>query len=150
MNHVVLIVSVLFFTACAWQVNQAGEGREISYLYGDTVWVGYKDALTVPGDDFRLSFNKLINDGRCPLDLRCFWEGNAKIELRMKTANQTSDLHLDTYWGWQQDTSLNGYYIALLGLLPHPHTDSSYTAADYRARLVVYKHLLECLPKETH
>lgn len=148
MKNIFPLISILFLFSCEWLFNPSGGGQKVAYTFGDTVWIGYQDVLVAEPNAFRLRFDKLISDHRCPLDMECFWEGNAEVQFHLQTDTTSADIKLDTYWGWQQDTSLNGYYIALLGLLPRPHTDSSYTAADYRARVVVFDQHLDCLGKE--
>lgn len=48
-------------------------------------------------DGSQLAYLELVNDSRCPPDVRCVWAGNAEIRLRWtSTRNDSRDFTLNT------------------------------------------------------
>ena len=50
----------------------------------------------VPGTKIRVKFIELVEDGRCPTDVRCIWAGNAKIKLRFSKGSDEEIVELNT------------------------------------------------------
>lgn len=108
-----------------------------SFLLGDTVAVGYKQTVYNEYENITLRFSSLISDGRCPIDLRCFWAGNAEVKFVFAADGMESKFSLNTYSGFTRDTTLSDYRIGLINLTPYPHSERTYLPQQYLAYVVV-------------
>jgi len=82
-----------------------------------------------------------ITDVRCPVDLQCFWAGNAKVELIMKADNAGKQISLcigqcDTRY--QEADTVEVYYreqafnLILMEVKPYPGTDNKKKSAVFK------------------
>lgn len=81
-----------------------------------TVTLGVGDRATL-ADGSQLTYLRLVNDSRCPPDVRCVWAGDAEIRLRMQPprgAAREISLHTSPLRGQgQNETALGGLRITL-------------------------------------
>jgi hypothetical protein len=93
--------------------------------------------IFIDSESIELSVNE-ITDVRCPVDVQCFWAGNAKVELSMEAGNTGKQLSLcigqcdtryqktDTVGVEHQDKSYN---LILTEVKPYPGTGSGKKSA---------------------
>jgi hypothetical protein len=69
-----------------------------------------------------IRFDSLVEDSRCPEDMVCIWEGNARAAFTLRHFDREENFLLDTYHGagFYNDTLLLGFSIRLLSLYPDP------------------------------
>ena len=64
-------------------------GEEFTLALGESVGIEQKGVL--------ITFGKVIEDSRCPMNARCIWEGNARIEIRVRgSAPARSEINTST------------------------------------------------------
>ena len=131
-----LLIAFIIFNICS-DDGIFDPGGDKTIMLGDTVYVDYGKTLHNFKEQIWITFDSLYEDSRCPLDVVCVWEGNAKLGFTFRHENQKARIALNTYPGFNQDTTVFRYRISLTGVLPVPHSDSSYTADDYSAQIVV-------------
>ncbi|OLT37873.1 hypothetical protein BJF79_28660 [Actinomadura sp. CNU-125] len=104
--------------------------------------VGEEFALA-PGDSARLAdgfavrFTGVSEDGRCPREVQCVWEGDATVTVEVTAAGAspvTQELH--TSRRFAAKTTVGGHVVALVGLAPAARR-GEVPAAEYRARLTI-------------
>lgn len=61
-----------------------------------------------------------VLEGRCPLNVVCFWEGNAEVQMLMMINGQSINFSLNTAGSYLNNTSVLGYDITLLDVNPYP------------------------------
>ncbi len=108
-----------------------------NFHFGDTVSVAFDQTVVNDDENIRLRFSKLISDGRCPLDLECFWEGNAEVEFEFSVNGTKSVFSLNTYSGYTRDTTISSYRINMIGLIPWPHSNELLFPGEYRAKITI-------------
>lgn len=77
-----------------------------------------------------------VRDGRCPINAECVWAGEAIVNLSMKAGGQNQTFKMATLNAiapFKNDTTILGYRIKLLSLLPLQGDNSS----PYRVELSV-------------
>jgi hypothetical protein len=87
-----------------------------------------------------LHFESVRSDDRCPKQVACEWEGEARLALTAQAGDGPArPFELSTYAYSGQDTWLyTGYVIRLVEVAPYPETPEQPIAADaYRATLQV-------------
>lgn len=84
-----------------------------------TVTLGVGERATLL-DGSQLTYLQLVNDSRCPPDVRCVWAGDAEIRLRWQPkAGSASELSLHTSPlpnRGQTEATVGGLRIALQSL----------------------------------
>ena len=105
------------------------EGRTFEMKLGESVSLGGASGI-------RLTFKRVEQDSRCPIDAICVWTGDAEIALQIAQGSQVATAALHTHVQPRQ-TVWNGYTISLVGLTPAPQSSKPTDPAAYRAQLTV-------------
>ena len=89
----------------------------------------------IEGTVLRMSFAAVLEDSRCPSDVVCVWEGNAKVEIGIGAGTgPTSALQLNTSVE-PRTVEWNDVLVTLLEVTPPPVSDVPIADADYTVRL---------------
>jgi len=107
------------------------------FRLGDTITVALEDTLTNSDENIWVTFDSLLSDSRCPINVMCFWEGNAEVLIMFSNNEYVYRFKLNTHRGFEYEKVLYGYKISLVDLLPYPHADSIYVESDYSAQIVI-------------
>jgi hypothetical protein len=100
----------------------------------------YGQELTVEGQSLKVKFASLLQDSRCPTDVKCVWEGDAKILLRVRRGNaKKANMELHTNQNFAQARKYQHYVIRLVALAPYPKTRLTQKQSDYVATLIIKK-----------
>jgi hypothetical protein len=72
---------------------------------------------------YRLCFDSLLEDSRCPANAVCVWQGAAKAKFLFKVNNQEHVVRLSTISmapHYSTDATVAGYHLKLVNILPYP------------------------------
>lgn len=92
---------------------------------------------TVNGTSARITFTRVTDDSRCPVDVQCVWAGDAKIELTIAGANGPADLRTISITPPNNETTSGNLRIRLVGLAPAPKQSEPSASRAYVAQLIV-------------
>lgn len=114
----------------------------IPFNLGESFALGGGKTAVLTSGDLTLKFTEVLEDSRCPKDVNCFWEGQARILI---TAEQTGQAPLELEFNTNLATegatdTLDAYefVVQLEQLNPYPrNADNPITFAAYQAQLVV-------------
>ena len=81
-----------------------------------------------------MKFVELVEDSRCPTDVRCIWAGNAKIKLRLSKGSNEETVELNTFIK-PKSVEFGGYKFSLMGLAPRPRSNIRISRLGYTAAL---------------
>lgn len=91
----------------------------------------------IDGGVLQITFEKVLNDSRCPADVVCVWAGNARIALDVVHEGTPVDVKLDTN-PESVSVVVGDFEIALLALDPYPlHERPQPEPSAYEATLKV-------------
>jgi hypothetical protein len=130
----ILVLSLVLLVGCG------RDGTEIAAVPGDvqsTVTLRLGETRPVRGTALLLTFRRVLEDSRCPVDVVCITAGDAAVELLVRTTVSTSEpvkLYLDRQ---PREMSRQGYKLTLQGLQPARRTDRPIPQAEYGATLSV-------------
>jgi len=116
---------------------EAFPGITDTLLLGDTLTLNYKDKFVTQANDFWVSFDSVVADSRCPIDVECIWAGNAEIGFSAGTELENRFFVLNTHPYRSRDTIMFFHHISLISVDPYPHSDSLYSASDYSVKIKV-------------
>ncbi|UCH11170.1 MAG: hypothetical protein JSU61_04585 [Fidelibacterota bacterium] len=113
--------------------------------FGEPCSLVYGESLLVGDDGLEVGFDRFLGDSRCPLEVQCFWEGQARIGLWLLEPG-TDTLRLEPFISGYVFRDYNEshrsvfsekYTITLHELDPYPRHDSTTNVADYTAHFTV-------------
>ena len=130
-----MMAACLAMAACGNKVaTPSGEkvplGREFTLAPGQSA---------VVDDDLRLTLKSVTDDSRCPVDVTCVWEGDAKVAVEVITPTPRAEHELHTTGRESHEAKHGAYRITLVKLEPAPRSTKTISASDYRATFVVVR-----------
>ncbi len=131
-----IFLLLILFNSCNWITDNP---QAKNFHFGDTVTVAFDQTVVNDNENIRLRFSELISEERCPIDLECFWEGNAEVQFEFTADGIKSVFSLNTYSGYTRDTTIASCNIRMIRLDPWPHSSEYLFAEPYRAQVVVSK-----------
>jgi hypothetical protein len=129
-----LIVLLTGFSSC----NQDPQSLTGNLVMGDTLLIRYHQTLTNGTDGISVLLDSVLNDSRCPTDVVCIWAGNAEARFVIKRGVEETKFNLNTTLR-PRDTTINGYKITLLDLLPYPVSKHQIAPEEYYAHISVQR-----------
>ena len=131
-----LFISIVSMLSSCVATNDAEPNTYLNLI--DSATLQFQDTLFNTEENILISFDSVLEDSRCPVNVVCIWEGNAEIGFTIVTEENKASFTLNTHGGrFLRDTTLLGYKISLLDVMPQPHTDSIFTQNDYSATIVI-------------
>jgi hypothetical protein len=89
-------------------------------------------------DTLRITFEGVEADSRCPMDVQCFWEGDAVVVVRASEPSRpAAALELHTSGRFPREGTYGRHRVQLVSLTPQPREGEAVPAGDYRASLLV-------------
>jgi hypothetical protein len=107
-----LACCLLLLTACAappLSRPPVKMGEEFTLALGESVAMEQKGVL--------VSFGKVIEDSRCPMNARCIWEGNARIEIRAR-GSASARYEINTSTRFNTSAKIANFVLELRRLEP--------------------------------
>ena len=120
----------------------AGEtGARAADAIDATVELGAGAEVQISGTRLVLRLLAVTEDSRCPVDVSCIWEGNARLSLETVLDGVVGSHALDSAEAAWPDGSpvvrVGRYEVTFLSLLPTPSSTTPIDPADYVAALRV-------------
>jgi len=105
-------------------IGPTGERQGIPIPVGQTV--------LIPGTTLRITFRGVESDTRCPVELACFWAGDAAVNFSFAqlTISESATLHTGLR---PNSTVFGGFQITLVSLAPDQSEENPIDPARYVA-----------------
>jgi hypothetical protein len=109
---------------------------------GQAFVLGVGEEVVVNGNTIlTLRFDEILGDSRCPLDVLCFWEGEATAQLSLASPGEDGivvDLHTANSPFGESSVEFKEYSITLLDVIPYPELVSQpIDPSRYKIEIVV-------------
>ena len=134
---IIPLMVLILLTSCTASTAkiEAKLGQEFSLHIGETA--------TITGENISLKFLELIGDSRCPKDVQCIWQGEARCMLEIsKTDVPSLASKVEIKYpglGAQPATVMYEAYKIAFRVEPYPEAGKSIAKTDYRLVLTVYR-----------
>lgn len=89
------------------------------------------------GNIARITFNRVTDDSRCPLDVQCVWAGDARIEVTVERSGAPAETTVISVTPPNNEVTAGGLRLRLVGLAPAPKQSEPSASRAYVAQLVV-------------
>jgi hypothetical protein len=127
---------LLVLAGCATGVQRDAD-RIPRVAFGQQFLLGQDVPVSLADTGYLLSFEKVLEDSRCPLGVSCIWEGNARVVVRFIADSDEFSLELNTSARFVTSATRGEFRVELRQLDPTPRADAPTTG--YVATLVVSK-----------
>ena len=84
-------------------------------------------------ENLEVKFVGIDSDSRCPSDVTCVWAGEVVVRLTVRKDRRTKELAVKA----TQSTSVDGFVVTVLDVLPPRASSQPIAPQDYRATLKV-------------
>jgi hypothetical protein len=115
------------------------KGRTQGARLGREFRLRARHQVTLKGEGLRIKFVEVMEDSRCPADVKCVWAGNAAVRLDVSIRGRGSKSPTLNTTGNSPPFDYRGYKIRLVELSPYPRSDRKIAAGDYVVTLLVNK-----------
>jgi len=112
---------------------------------GDTLVLKCGETAIGKSSGLHLTFSEVLEEGRCPDNIECYWEGVARIRINIKQKwSESSNVVLPIY-GYvsidncerQVTVDTLGYLLKLMQLEPYPEYPKEPDYSAYRATIYI-------------
>jgi len=86
---------------------------------GETLTLKIGEVVEVNGEALIVTFDKIIDDSRCPTGVDCFWEGQAEVNLLVNQTKEVVVIMRAEHEALAKDT-LDNFVFTLLTVNPSP------------------------------
>ena len=127
------------FIACVLLVAGAGCAAvetAVSVEPGASFTLAPGQTALVKGADARITFKQVREDSRCPVDVTCVWEGDAKIEIVISRNGAADDTRILSIKPPNNEVRTGNLRLRFVSLAPVPRQADSGTPRQYRAEFV--------------
>ncbi len=120
---------------CTAKANPAGTDPALTEPV--TVELSAHETRAVPGTTLTLTFERVVSDSRCPLEVMCVWVGNAEVEIGTSLGEGPAvPFRLNTALD-PRSFDFGAYRVTLSGVSPVPHEPGPIDPMEYRVQLLV-------------
>ena len=124
----------LFLAACA-----SGGATAPTPAVNEEFTLAPGQTAGVKGTNLRLTFERVSEDSRCPVDVTCIWEGDAVVVLKVKVDAEevTREVHTQGGEPRSRKAPAGDFVVTLVRLDPAPRSSAPIEPSAYRATLLV-------------
>ncbi|MCR4403843.1 MAG: hypothetical protein NUW06_00860 [Candidatus Acetothermia bacterium] len=92
---------------------------------------------TAAVEGLRVTFLRVLQDSRCPVDVVCIWAGNARVELELAASSHgRTTVELNSSLA-PREATFGSYLVRYVDLRPYPRSTERPDPPAYRLTLVV-------------
>lgn len=117
------------------ELNMAWESTGTA---ADTLTIGLGETLESSNGE-TLSFERLVEDSRCPANAMCIWQGMVTVDMKATNRKETTMFALSTDPAKPERVTASalGYEVTLLNVFPYPGTVENPDPDDYVVEVIV-------------
>lgn len=133
-----IAAAILILSACSESSSPTGPD---SARLGVPFRLSPGETVSIEGEPLRIRFERVTDDGRCPVTVQCIWAGAATVALSVEAQGAPPEgVEVLILGGSGHSVEISGYEIEVRQLLPD--RQNVYQRIDqkrYRAELLVTK-----------
>jgi len=104
--------------------------------------LGIGEIAFIESENIKITFLNVMEDSRCPADVKCFWRGVATIQLNIIKNDQNLGVYVISDYNfnnWKNELKIDNYKITLVDINPTPVADQKLEEIDYIVTLTISK-----------
>jgi hypothetical protein len=127
-----------------WHATELARADEPQFRLDEPFGLAGGQEVVLPAEGLRLRLADVLEDSRCPTQVKCFWTGQARVAIAVQPdgTGPTTTVEFNTNPAPGQTVKIANvapYSVELQSLDPYPQTPAPIALEDYRATLVVRK-----------
>ncbi|AKG52743.1 hypothetical protein DGWBC_0051 [Dehalogenimonas sp. WBC-2] len=91
----------------------------------------------ITSEDIAITFNKVLNDSRCPVGATCIWEGQVQCLISIKLDGKTEQLTLTQSGSDTAASQIYDKYRLEFNVKPYPKLNDTINSSEYVLELKV-------------
>ena len=103
---------------------------------GERFWLKAGESATIRGERSTVTFERIVSDSRCAVDVQCIRAGEARAAFRLK-AGGAPDVSFELDTDRERTREVGRYIVTLHDVAPAPRSTVRIAPADYRAEITV-------------
>ncbi len=134
-NLLAFLFIAVFFSSCDKEKNR----NPLDFQLGQSFDLAFENTADCTCGELSVTFADVVEDSRCPIGAVCVWEGQARVQLQVKSPEGSQSVELiyqALRSSFDRDT-IGNFAVSLLDVSPHPREGQTIDKRDYRIRLMV-------------
>lgn len=133
----IALCGLTLLAGCAPMVGASAPQAAANPAFGEPFTLQAGETARVGSDRVGVTFDAVVSDSRCPVDVQCIRAGEAVVRVSVARGDQAPGT-VELATAPNRDRAAVGeYLLALTRVLPEPNTTVRITASDYRATFVL-------------
>jgi hypothetical protein len=115
--------------------------KESGSLNENYIPINKCQAYNIDGKTLTCCLDSIIQDSRCPINTFCIWAGIGVARFTINTENSAHTITLCTqkFAPYNKDTTIAGFKIEMISLLPASDLNKVFNYNDYTAEVKITK-----------
>jgi hypothetical protein len=97
---------------------------------GEEFELAVHQTAQISADNISVTFQEVLEDSRCPVDVTCIWAGLAKVSLQVSVSGQEREISLSTSPP-ENSAVFENYTFWLISVRPAPRSDQNIDSSAY-------------------
>ena len=97
---------------------------------GEEFELAVHQTVQMTAENISVTFQEVLEDSRCPVDVTCIWAGLAKVSLQVAVSGQERELRLSTSPP-ENSAVFENYTFWLISVRPVPRSDQNIDSSAY-------------------
>lgn len=119
MKKIATLYILMLVFACLIACENEATTEPIPDKFGELMTLKTGETVEVNGETLTLTFDKIVEDSRCPNGTDCFWEGQAEVGLLINETTEILVILRASKEDLAKDT-LDNLVVTLLDVRPYP------------------------------
>ena len=103
---------------------------------GEEFELAVHQTAQISAEKISVTFQEVLEDSRCPIDVTCIWAGVAEVSLRVAVSGNESELSLSTSRP-ENSAVFENYTFWLISVRPVPRSDQNTDSSAYFVTVMV-------------
>jgi len=105
---------------------------------GEEFELAVHQTAQITTEKISVTFQEVLEDSRCPIDVTCIWAGVAEVSLRVAVSGQEKELSISTSPS-ENSAVFENYTFWLIKVRPVPHANQNIDSSAYFVTVMVDK-----------
>jgi len=97
---------------------------------GEEFELAVHQTAQISADNISVTFQEVLEDSRCPVDVTCIWAGLAEVSLQVAVSGQEREISLSTSPP-ENSAVFENYTFLLISVRPVPRSDQTMDRSAY-------------------
>ncbi|MCO6491724.1 MAG: hypothetical protein J5I98_25135 [Phaeodactylibacter sp.] len=133
------LFAFVFLVAFSFACEKSENRNPLDFQLGQSFELDFDETGHCTCCNLSVHFADVLEDSRCPSDVECVWEGQARVQLNLDLAEGRDTIELTWRAGHGELASdtVDNFIFELLDVAPYPVSTETIEKEDYQIELKV-------------